>query len=220
LVPGTVALLAGQAGTGKSFIAEALADAVASGGRFAGMPTNQSPVLYFHEEMTMPEVAERIRLMMTPEEALNHKVWYAIRSGARIDTPGGRDQLITTIMDMRVRLVVMDSLSDFHRQPENSNEMMGNMLRAVRDMAGITGACILIIHHSGKPKSEEDGSEILRGASALRDVASDIMVVSETDKEGRRLIFKKVRHGARPRAIPVEIQMDVDGYLGVRFQEE
>jgi len=218
LIPGTVALIAGQAGVGKSFIAQGLGDAVAQGISFAGLQTKQSTVLYCHEEMCLGEVAERVRLMISEQTAMNHPVYYAVRMGLRIDTPDGRDKIRNAAAQVGAKLIILDSLSDFHRQPENSNELMGAMLRELRNVADKSQACILLIHHSGKPKDSDEGSEILRGASSLRDVASDILVVSETEKYGRRLMFKKIRHGPRPDAIPFDIEREIDGGVLVKFQ--
>src|SRR3954470_24644556 len=76
LAPGSAALIYGQAGVGKSFLALGLALAAARGGRFLGWTAPRPHnVLYLDGEMRREAVAERLRLFGAPPPSL--RMWVA-----------------------------------------------------------------------------------------------------------------------------------------------
>lgn len=70
------------------------------------------------------------------------------------------------------RLIVLDTLSRWHKGDENSNKDMGQVLAALDLIARQTGAAVLVLHHVGKQSAREgrqQEQQATRGASAITD---------------------------------------------------
>jgi hypothetical protein len=96
---------------------------------------------------------------------------------------------------------------------------MGKMLRGVRQVARDTGSAVGIVHHYGKPDELKSGADLLRGASAIRDVCADIISVTPTRKGERRVGFPKVRHQKAPPPFFVTIEGEDGGRVRIGFGE-
>jgi hypothetical protein len=97
---------------------------------------------------------------------------------------------------------------------ENSNSQMGPALKRVRDeVATPTGCCIVIIHHAGKPGEFLKGANRSRGASAMRDIAADVLTVDRNADGSRTVRFAKVRHGAEPEPFNFTLVQDEESGL-------
>jgi hypothetical protein len=68
--------------------------------------------------------------------------------------------------DGSVRLIVIDNLArSMVGGDENAARDMGVVVDSVQILRQETGACVLLIHHTGKDKKEERGSSSLRAAA-------------------------------------------------------
>src|SRR6185369_740708 len=128
LSPGTIALIYGQSGVGKSFLALGLAYAAAGASSLFGWTAPRPhKVLYLDGEMTSGKVAARLRLFGPPPPSL--QMWLATdQKGPRLDLSSieGLACLVESWGDPD--LLVIDSLSSLvggvtAHDPERWSEM-------------------------------------------------------------------------------------------------
>lgn len=213
LVPKTVNLLAGGFGVGKTMLTMKLAIAVAQGVPFGHFPIHQAKVLYLSQEMTQEEFRERIVGLLDAHtsQLVSGNLTIICREDYKLDSDFGAGQLKALIEEAGADLVIIDALSDIRgTAEENSNDQMGHVFRRLRDdVAETTGACILVLHHFGRP--DMNGREHARGAVSIEDVCSDVMYASMM--EGKRVVrFRKTRHMAQPDAFSFSIESTEDEF--------
>lgn len=195
-----LAMLWGRSGSLKSFIAQSLSVAVATGTPWMGRKTTQGGVLYFAGEggaglgarivaarqtagLVKGDLRYWRRANMAPEIAKRPEVRRAVIDAARAC---GEE------WDLPVLLIIIDTLATSYTGDENSNSDMRDYAKAAAEIRAKTGATVLVIHHSGK--DEDRGA---RGAQALRDFADTMIHVERPDPELPRVTFtiEKQREG-------------------------
>lgn len=113
LVTPGVSLLAGAPKTGKSLLAEQLAGAVASGGKFLGWPTRQGPVLFVNLEGSESSLHGRLKVLTAGEIADNASDEFnLVTQPDNVSSLGaGLEEWIDLqIQNLNLRLVVIDTL--------------------------------------------------------------------------------------------------------------
>lgn len=209
LLVGAVGLIVGPGAIGKSMLAYQMGADVAVGAPIAARengdgqlwaPQTVGPVAICFGEDRFAEIANRGRAVyasLTPEQV------------ARADGPQGLFVRSTVGMDMRVicakggswvpgpflatvrriakgkRLLMLDPLAFLHDANENDNGAMTYLMHALARVADETNCAILVLHHVGKPGSEErDEAYAARGASSLTTAARvQYSLRKLTDKE-------------------------------------
>jgi RecA-family ATPase len=199
LVPGTLALISGEAGAGKTFLTTFLADAIVTGTPFLGMPTEQARVLYLSEELT--KEGYRYRLLHMATLFVDGEFSGAFKTGIRLNWPEGRNALKALIKASGARLVVIDSFSRIHNGNANYDGFILEMFGALeREICIPLGVCILFVHHAGKP--DKDQPNDVRGSVALVDHPRDVMVLRRLKEENLRVLsFRKATFGPEPAPI-------------------
>jgi hypothetical protein len=188
----TTAMLAGNWGTGKTFLALDWSLCVATGKPWQGRQAEQGPVVYI-----AAEGAYGIRKRVKSWEVAWHQdvkddAFYVIPTAVQV---GSRDvrQLVDICQELNPSLVVIDTLARcFVGFEENSNSDMGVFVSAVdRIRDSINGGTVLTVHHTGK-----DGKTI-RGGSALEG-AMDSTYLLQGDSHCMRLERIKRKDGPTP----------------------
>lgn len=216
LFGGSLALVYGDAGTGKSFFALAIAYAAAAGNtRFIHWYSHAPRrVLYFDSEMGSRLLQERLAKICDcfPNEVDDNRIAFLSHE----DCPGGliwnlanfAEQDKYTECAAGYDLIIVDNLSGCVR-PTGRETIFETWPRAqqwlmkMREM----GKCVLILHHSGK-----DGT--MRGPSMQKDIVDFCLELKRpknyntTDGLRMELRFKKQRHyiGEEGSAIEVRFQ--------------
>jgi hypothetical protein len=215
LCPESVALVVGEGGVGKTILMLLLGRHVAAGEKFEHLDVRCTDVLFLSEEMPEAEMRQRLRAIFTEKqlEELGKRLKIRCRSGIRIDIEAGIEKLRHLIeVEGCPGLVIIDALCDVHLLDENSNRDMGQAFKRIRDdVATPTGACIAIIHHAGKPNEFTKGANKGRGASAMRDVAADVITIEKAADGWRLVSFAKVRHGEEPAGFKFKLGSDEHG---------
>jgi hypothetical protein len=156
----SLAALYGPPKSGKSFVALDVALSVATGRRWLDQDVIDGPVLYVIAE-DGPGIAQRARAWLARHGSLGAVAW--LLEPVQILAPGTLDQLIDVAVELSPALIVFDTLARCTvGMDENSSQDMGRLVQALDLLREKTGACIIVIHHSGK-----DGSRGMRGSSAL-----------------------------------------------------
>ena len=97
------------------------------------------------------------------------------------------DELAQEI-DQPIRLIVIDTLARSFQGEENSATDMGDFVNACDHIREVTGATILVVHHSGK-----DAEKGARGSSALRAACDFEFKVTSPGKKLTRLSCTKAK---------------------------
>lgn len=197
---GDVTLLAGPPGIGKSMIAQALTVAVAEGhSRFLGQKLLVSgPVMYLDKENPQDVIYDRLRMFGLTDKG-KPLVHYYHRPEVYLDR--SPEMLMDDALLIKPSLIVLDSLTRFHSQDENSAGTMNKLFNeGIIPLSRETGAAVLLLHHTNKG---EGGStyQRIRGSgdiSAAPDNTLELMPTVATNKAGvEREAIKIVQGKAR-----------------------
>ena len=177
IASGSVTLIAAESGTGKTWLALAIAGAVAHGQAFAGRSARQLKVLYLDNENPVFTVKERLSEVGI-EQTQDLKVW-----GGWLDAPvpGPQDPFAVRFAREQRGLIVVDPLVAFHTGSEQDATDTRAFMQYLRTLANL-GATVLLLHHSGKAKT----AKLYRGSSDIKasvDTAYHLQAIPEnTDR--------------------------------------
>lgn len=196
----SVSLLLGEGGVGKTYIAMAIGRAAVLGGDLGHVTVKPGRVLFLSEEMSDDEMHGRLHELFREEELekAQSDIRFRCRSGIAADTEEGIAALRDLIeSEGRPEYVFIDALVDIHSKNENSNSEMGPVFRNLRDLVATPcDTSITVLHHAGKPGEFLSGSNRSRGASVIRDICADVILVeARRSSMVRDVRFSKCRHG-------------------------
>ena len=164
------AVMYGEPGCGKTFVALDIALSVASGRDFHDMDTEQGAVLYIAGE-GVGGLGKRVRAWIDNRGAgcvERELPFYILPTAVNFAGPGDVEKLLSTIDELaadcgQFSLIVIDTVARaLLGADENSATDIGKFVRACDAIKEHTGAAVIGIHHSGK-----DGGKGMRGSSAL-----------------------------------------------------
>ena len=187
-----LAVLYGEPGCGKSFLALDMAAAIALGNSWQGNRTRKGRVVFVAAEGS---AGLRRRFQAY---AMAHKVDLATLDvhvvPQSIDLLAKKDPTILGC-DLvaklgSVDLVIIDTLAaSMPGGDENSSGDMGSVLRNLKEFSAYTGAMVLLIHHAGK-----DATRGARGWSGLK-AACDTEICVERNGDARTAKVSKLKDG-------------------------
>ena len=169
LMKGSLALLYGEPGIRKSFLALDMTGCVATGRHWAGHPTNRGRVLYVMAEgpgdiglrVRAWRVANEVEAVDDADFLLGPVNLQANSTGA--DVPALLNQLVDT--GDAYDFVIFDTLArSMAGADENSARDMGLVVEACDVIRHHLGATVLLVHHTTKDARRERGSGSLIGA--------------------------------------------------------
>lgn len=182
LTIGGLTVVYGTSNSGKTFWALSVATAIAMGTDCYGRKTDQGLVVYLASE-SPSSIRSRVQAI---------KKFYdcSLENFAMVPVPvnfyaNGQDaidviELVKTVEKLRgkpVRLIICDTLSRISAGAnENSGEDMGPVMARFEQLAAVTKAAVMIIHHNGK-----DVAKGARGWSGIRAHIDTEIEVSEKD---------------------------------------
>lgn len=185
-------VLYGPSGSYKSFIAMDMSASIASSMNWHGHDVDESGhILYIGAEG-----AAGLHLRKKAWEIRNHKKLtnLAILSSAVTINSGDIRHLIDLCEELveeigePIKLVVIDTLARSFEGEENSATDMGEFVKACDYIREMTGATILVIHHSGK-----DADKGARGSSALRAACDFEYKVTSPGKKQSKIMCTKAK---------------------------
>jgi archaellum biogenesis ATPase FlaH len=201
----TITLWTGADGDGKTYLAQAMAIAVARGDAFLGMACLQSPVLYLDLENPAYVVQDRLQPMTSEESIPKLRIW-GIWNDQQPPTCGS--ELLLTIAKETQPLIIIDPFRFFHNAKENDSDEMSAVMQYLRACARYGGA-VVIMHHPAKTEgSTGRGSTVIRGAC-------DLAFLHSLDRESSLITIKvdKNRNG-ESRTITLRADFE-EGYFEV-----
>ncbi len=193
---GTVGILIGSGGAGKSWLALEIATAIASGGTADLLDLRAAAggkVLYVCLEDPELVLLHRVRaigqrLGKDQRDVVRENMQVKPLCGGAADLlmPSFRDSLMRAAEGQR--LVIVDTLSRTHAGDENSNSDMARLLGSFERVCARSGASVMLVHHTRKGIVTEttERQHAARGATALVDnarwgAALDRMTESESE---------------------------------------
>jgi len=177
---GTVGLLSSQGGTGKSMFALQLSVDVATGRNDLNLGIAESgSVLMLAGEDPTNVLHQRLHDLSSRyenEERIKISSRCDIRSTVGLDADLMSDRWFTWIKEQSKgrRLVVIDTLSRFHRLNENDARDAKAIMSRLEQISSLMNTAILVLHHVGKAAAtngEGDAQQSARGSSVFVDNA-------------------------------------------------
>jgi DNA-binding MarR family transcriptional regulator len=168
----SIAWMYGKPGSGKSFVALDMACCVAAEDMdWQGHPTKTGPVVFLVAE-GISGTGKRKRSWEEEHDITTSVLFLpvAVQLLNVIDLAA----LLLLLADIKPVLVVIDTQARCTiGVNENDNGEMSKVVAAVDRIREVTGACVLLAHHSGR------SGENLRGASALDGAATTVIKASK-----------------------------------------
>jgi hypothetical protein len=177
IVPrGSVILISAESGTGKTWLAYAIAGAVSHGINFTGRNVQQAPVLYLDGENPVFVVRRNLDdlgLVRSP----GFNAW-----GSWNEEPPPRpdDPRIIEFAHRSRPLLIWDSLVEFAGCDEHSSTDIRAFMNKFRLLANL-GATVIILHHTGKTAA----SKQYRGSSDIKASVDMAYLLTGTTRDGK-----------------------------------
>jgi len=173
----TICMLAGPGGLGKSFLALAIARAMASGGPFFGKPTQKGKTLYVVAEGAAA-FGDRVKAwneahpnLTVPADAIAY-----VEQGVNLKDPASVETLARMVREGDYSLVILDTLSQLaYLDNENNNAEVALTFRAIKSIRDAReGTTVLVLDHT-----PVNGGKV-RGATAKRDNSDTVIMAIPT----------------------------------------
>jgi hypothetical protein len=186
-----MAVMYGESGSGKTFVALDLACHIAAGMAWNGMTVESGVVVYVAAES--PDSVQRRIWAWKKHHGVEHLPLVVVTASVDL-LNGSTDKVVSLLRRIReehgpVRLVVIDTLARAMTGNENAPDDMGKFVAACGRIREACEGHTLIVHHCGK-----DAARGARGHSSLRaatdvelEVASGVVrVTKHRDEAGGR----------------------------------
>lgn|GEM_PF-3429596 len=208
LVAGTLSLLWGRDGSGKSFVVQDMAMSVATGKDWHGREVKAGTVLYIAGE-GQEDLPNRLQAWLKhyDMEGVKPNLFYTAL-GIDVKNPLIMNEVVSMVQEVEeargaVTLIVIDTLStNFGEGSENDDKFMRPFAHNLIKLGKATGAHILVIHHSGKDK--EKGA---RGNTLIQGEAYTKMEITRKDETAPiRLNTLKLKGAPEPKPITFNLE--------------
>jgi hypothetical protein len=196
----SLAQLYGPSGHRKSFVALDWAEHVAHGLDWHGSTVHAGPVIYIAAEGA-PGTGQRVRAWMEHHRDPRNLHTLTFQTiPANLFKSGTRYANFVAWCALREPvLVIFDTLArNSVGAEENSAKDMGQIIESLDMMRLHTGACVLLVHHTGK-----DTTRGARGSSALKG-ALDTEIETTSSGQSVTLKWTKSKDVAEPRPMTLE----------------
>jgi RecA/RadA recombinase len=182
---GSIGILYGEPGCGKTFVALSMAMSIATGIPWLGRRTRKGAVLYIAAE-GMFGFKYRLRAYKRLHEVEGADVRF-LPEGIQL----GDDESLKALLDQLAEeefkpdLVIFDTLARMTvGSEENSAREMGEVVKAADELRRNLHATVLLIHHTRKDGTSERGSSALRGAA-------DVMIELKKWADAERIVVAR-----------------------------
>lgn len=225
---GSVAILSGDTGAGKSWAGLALTAAVVSGSDWIGYSIDVGHVVYIDEENPRSVPIARLRALGVSAEAADRIRFYS-RTGASVGDGAATDARLDEILhETSADLLVIDTATAATAVSEvNDNSEVVGLYAKLRQLAERHDCAILLLHHDRKTQVGEGrvpSGQSMMGARQWAGQADTHLAVKLGSRDARELddgtrqeetlltlSFPKLRDGVPPAAMPLRIASIKDG---------
>lgn len=196
---GSVLILVGKPGCGKTWATFDLSICAAAGINFGSFAVTQTPVLIIDEESGLRRIKDRLkRVALGHAQGPELPLKFISLGHLNLNKDADVGAITRAIQETSAGLVIIDALADvMHGLNENDVKDVQPILMKLRKIAEETGATIITIHHENK-------SGEFRGSSAILG-AVDIMLSIKAD--GNLIKFSSIKSRDTE---PFTFQMDLN----------
>ena len=185
----TVVSIYAEPKAGKSFVGISMMLAIATGEEWYGYKTEESGVLYFcgeGEKSIFKRILAWEEHFETPLKGKKFKV--SNRPARILDDEDYEDVLAKAHKAKKefgkLGLIVIDTLQrNFGSGDENSTSDMNLFIQRVDRLKFETGACIMLVHHTGHAGSKSNGVRRGRGSSVLPASVDSEFFIERDDRD-------------------------------------
>ena len=223
---GVTAMIFGESGAGKTFVALDIACCIASGINWAACKTKSGVVVYLAGEGNYG-MRQRVASWAKKHGVSNLDNFIVSNRGIGIDAPDTAARIIhevRALTDEPVSMVFIDTLNTHMLGEENSAKEARAFLNACSVVASALQSGVVIIHHTGnaaETKNRARGSSAWKGA-----LDASILVVSDKNDGAITVSCVKMKDAVEPQALtgrlsPVPLGwLDEDGeeVIGAVFE--
>ncbi len=192
LCEGSVTMLVGDPGAGKTVFALKLVDAIANGRSFLGHQHIPRPVAYLDRDgNALVDVAKRMEWLQIEDGGY---LKYFGSNVPEFDVPGaGSQPVVDWVNELDIRpVILLDSYSHFlDGGDENSTKDVNKLWAEIRPLKR-AGVSFIILHHLGKG---EDARKFLRGSTAIQagvDYAFRVSNKTPNVGSGTQIVVRKI----------------------------
>jgi hypothetical protein len=173
-------IIAGEYGTGKTWLGMMLGNAVARGERFLGRDTIQQRVIYFDRENPLPVIKERMVALFGEQDEPNYRHWGLWLPD---DPPNFGDARYLQFACSNT-VLIFDSFTRFHTGSENSPTEMAQISGHLRKLQS-AGATVIVLHHRDKKleAAYRGTAEIAAGCDVLYSFSRETQADKRTLKQ-------------------------------------
>lgn len=179
MMEGKINMMFGPEKSGKSRWLRWMLAHMFYGKQLYGNPTHLTGrVLYLAGEEQPNEITagimRNVKLLGLDPKAVDwqDKVTYVAAAGMRLDRHDQRNWIRHELETGPYDNLIIDPLRRVHAAHENDNDEMSLINNALREWSNSLGTTILIIHHTGKLREEDDDNRIATWSRGATDVAS------------------------------------------------
>ena len=202
----TLAAIYGAPESGKSFLAIDFVMSVATGLPWQGRATTQGAVLYVAAEGAL-SLNNRFQAWEV-EHGVQDVPLYLMCSSLNLSSPKEADAFCKAMAKLGpLRMIVVDTLNQTSAgADENSAMDMGRYIDAMKRMRDVSGAAVVVVHHSGK-----DTSKGMRGSTALLAGVDTAVEVVRPDKDAPAIHIKVQKQKDAEKEKPIHFEMAKQG---------
>ena len=223
-----VVMLAGAPKTAKSWFALEMAICVASGSNMCGDPLLQgsdtrNAVLCFMLEDSEHSVYSRVKSMalgkgITDVGGLD--MYFRFGGGIDLSDTQTAHQLAADIAANipNLALITFDPFRNLHSGDENNSAEIIQIMENLRHIRTVTGASILIVHHTRKPSSSDQKNPMnagftVRGSGAIFGAVDGLITMMNVDSLGdepdcfKNNVFIRVKAGREATPFSAELRI-------------
>lgn len=209
VLPATgTAMLYGEGGVGKSFVASEIAFAVQNGRDFGGSATTQGEVIYFAVEDGDGLMRRTLESMERDPDLMPYGLVSRELdlSGRSRDPDLLIDDLLEQFSGGQIRLIIIDTLQMALGNAEESAATDATaIMRNCNRISERLGCLVLLIHHTGKEASRGH-----RGSSAFHGAATT-MIKMDGNSSAAAVTIEKQKHGPRGLRLDLHLEAGDDG---------
>jgi len=188
-------IIAGDAGSGKTYAAIDIAACIAIGIPWLDMNTVKGNVLIIDEESGDYRLATRFKQVIKSHGGNKNTVsaYYTTMQSVNLRAPVDMIEIEKIIIEKNIKFVVIDALMDVTPGiNENSTEEMVPALNALNKIKERTGVSFLVIHHKLKAWKENVKTRF-RGTTGIIGVA-DLMLEIHRESKSDIIEFEITKH--------------------------
>jgi hypothetical protein len=202
-----VTLVAGEAGSGKTWFAMMMAKALIRGEQFLGRETIAcGSVTYFDRENPLAVVKERMVAIfgeLDEYEETHYRHWGLWWEGG----PPGFDSELYTKFAVPGAVLIFDSLGRFHLSDENNPTAMMRVFAHLRQLQAL-GATVIVLHH--RPKNLESAG--YRGSTEIA-AGCDVLYSFSKENEDLRTLKQVKARTALDESITFRVDWDLPALI-------